>query len=184
MEHIFNKARFNQAADFSKVTLWGSDVDYFSEVANKCYVLVEWKTKGTALPHGQELAYRRFVQDMGNVKPVFCVVAEHETETSDTIHGENSLVKCVRYRFPNMPKSDEYFYEYQRPTLNQWLSDFAVEFRIGPNMMRNTPEFWEGFPKQLCSDEEADAYEYIEDVPRMPAPSEFFDHIRPVLRGA
>lgn len=181
MKHIYNKARFNQKSDFSAVTLWGSDLDFFSEIANKCYVVVEWKTKGTELPNAQELAYRRFVQDMGNVKPVFCVVAEHDTDPSEAIHGDNSVVKRVRYRLPNMHTSDEYLYVNDIPTLNQWLSDCALNLRIPHRMCRNVPEFWEGFPKQLCTDAEANEYECIEDVPRTPPPSEFFEHINPVL---
>jgi hypothetical protein len=184
MNHINNQARFSQKSDFSQVTLWGSDIDFFSEIAGKCYILVEWKTEGTGLPHAQELAFRRFVQDMGQVKPVFCVIAEHDTHPSEAITGHNSLVKRVRYRLPSMHTSDEYLYEDETPTLNQWLSDCALELRFKNSIFRGVPEFWEGFPVMLCSEEEAYAYEYIEDIPKKPAPSAFFDHIRPVLEGA
>ena len=180
MDHIYNEARFNQSSDFSNVVLWGSDMDYFSEVADKAYITVEWKCVGQALPRGQELGFRRLVNDLGKVKPTFLVVAEHETDPSEPIHGDNSHVVSVRYRLPNMYKSEEYLYGEDVPTLNQWLSDFSLYFSVPHRMYRGTPHFWEGHPVQLVSDEEANTYEYIEDVPRKPAPSAFFDHLRPV----
>ena len=182
MNHIFHQARFDQRSDFSEVTLWGSDVDFFSEVNNKAYILVEWKCAGKSLPRGQELGFRRLVSDLGQVKPSFLVVAEHTTTPDEAISGSNSNVISVRYRLPNMHSASEYFYEDMLPTLNQWLSDFSLQFAVPQRMLRSSLELWEGFNgPMLCSEEEADRYEYIEDVPReYSKPSEFFDHIRPV----
>ena len=183
MNHIYNQARFNQSSDFSNVTLWGSDIDYFSEVAERAYIAVEWKCAGQALPRGQELGFGRLVNDLGKVKPSFLVVAEHNTHPDDPIHGDNSYVVSVRYRLPNMYKSEEYRYGEDVPTLNQWLSDFSLHYLIPHRMHRGTPHFWEGFPQQLVSDEEANTYKYIEDVPRRypdGGPKGFFDYTRTV----
>lgn len=182
MNHIFNKARFEQQSDFSNVTLWGSDIDFFSEVADKAYIAVEWKCAGQELPRGQEIGFRRLISDLGQVKPSFLVVAEHTTQPSDAISGNNSKVVRVNYRLPNMHAPNQYLYEGPLPSLNQWLSDFSMEFKTPQRMLRGTPSFWEGYAgPMLCSEEEADGYEYIEDIPRMyPATSEFFDHLRPV----
>jgi hypothetical protein len=38
---IKSPARFNQKADFSNILLSGTDVDFFAEIDNKFYVLVE-----------------------------------------------------------------------------------------------------------------------------------------------
>jgi len=182
MNHIFNKARFEQQSDFSNVMMWGSDIDYFSEVADKAYIAVEWKCAGQELPRGQEIGFRRLVSDLGQVKPSFLVVAEHSTSPDDAIHGDNSKVVRVNYRLPNMHAPGQYLYDGQLPSLNQWLSDFTLEFQIPHRMNRNTLHPWEGYAgPMLCSEDEANGYEYLEDIPRMyPAPSEFFDHLRPV----
>ena len=182
MNHIYDQARFDQRSDFSEVTFWGSDVDFFSEVNGKAYILVEWKCAGKSLPRGQELGFRRLVSDLGQVKPSFLVVAEHRTTPDEAINGNNSKVISVRYRLPNMHSASEYFYEDMLPTLNQWLSDFSLEFVVPERMLRSSLELWEGFDgPMLCSEDEANRYEYIEDVPReYSKPSEFFDHIRPV----
>ena len=182
MNHIYNPSRFDQRSDFSGVTLWGSDIDYFSEVAEKAYIVVEWKCQGKELPRGQSIGFKRLINDLGQIKPSFLVVAEHSTSPDDAIHGDNSKVVRVNYRLPNMHTSSQYLYDGPLPSLNQWLSDFSLEFRIPHRMNRNTLNLWEGYAgPMLCSEEEADGYEYIEDIPRMyPAPSEFFDHLRPV----
>ena len=182
MNHIFDRARFDQQSDFSNVTMWGSDMDYFSEVAEKAYTAVEWNCAGQELPRGQEICFRRLISDLGQVKPCFLVVAEHNTSPEEAIHGDNSKVVRVNYRLPNMHTSSQYLYDGPLPSLNQWLSDFSLEFRIPHRMNRNTPSFWEGYAgPMLSSEEEANGFEYIEDIPRMyPATSAFFDHIRPV----
>lgn len=183
MQHVYNQSRFNQQSDFSHVALWGSDIDFFSEVADKAYIKVEWKCLGQSLPWGQELGFKRFVHDMGQVKPTFSVIAEHSTDPSEFINGDNSYVRAVRYRLPNMHKSDEYLYMETRPTLNQWLSDFTLEFRIADRMLRGVPQFWEGWSVPLCTKEDSLSYDFIEDIPKSTAPSEFFDYIRPVTEA-
>lgn len=168
---IMNPARFHQKADFSNILLSGTDVDFFSEVDNKYYLLVEFKSKGAMLLAGQAIGFNRLASDLGRVKPTFHLIAYHDTEVSDSIHGDNSFVRQVIYRLPNMPKHENYYYKAGVPSLNQWLGDFSYEWRIQKVLKKGCVPLWEGLP--VVGDD-------WDKVSQPKGPTAFFDHIRPV----
>lgn len=172
MTQILNQARFDQKADFNGLLLAGTDIDFFSEIDRKLYLLVEWKCSGTDLPKGQRIGFERHTNDLGQVKPTFHVVAYHDTEPTELIKGTNSTVGSVFFRLPNMPKFERYNYRVQqRPTLNQWLGDFSYEWRLQKVLTTHSPlHLWEGIP-QIC-------LETWDRVEQPKGPSAFFDHIR------
>ena len=173
MQHIYSPQRFNQKADFSGVLLPGTDIDFFSEYGNKLYVVVEWKCVGAGLPPGQMMGFKRLVNDLGQVKPVFVVVAYHDTHPSENIDGKNSRVAQVFYRLPNMTKMDDYIYEAgDLPTLNEWLGDFSYEWRLQRVLKARPVPLWEGIPAIVEED--------WDGTTQPQGPSAFFDHIRPV----
>ena len=171
--HIYNPARFHQKANFGNLLMAGSDIDFFCEVRDKLYIFVEWKTKGSGLPTAQALAFRRLSSDLGQVKPVFTVVAFHDTTPDEDIHGDNSFVGEVYYRLPNMSAKEHYIYEGDTPSLNEWLADFSYEWRLQHILQARQKQLvlWEGIP-QIDRDNW--------DGVQVEGPSAFFDHLRPV----
>ena len=178
--HIHTPARFNQKADFSNILLPGTDVDFFTEIDDKFYVLVEWKSRNVVLPMGQSIGFNRLANDLGKVKPTFHLIAYHTTETKDSIHGDNSFVRQVIYRLPNMSKQQNYFYKSEVPTVNQWLADFSYEFRVQKVLSKGCVPVWEGVP---VVGDDLDGIPVIGDdcngIPQTQGPSAFFDQIRP-----
>jgi hypothetical protein len=177
MQHIYNRKRFDQKADFSSMLLSGTDIDFFAEVKRKLYLMVEWKCVGAGLPFGQMSAFRTHVHDLGQVKPAFHVVAFHDTRPEESMGGENSYVAQVFYRLPNMTSAKEYTYDAEEvPTLNQWLADFSYEWRLQHILKEVRPlPLWEGIPQ--VKEEPWDG------ETQWPAPSAFFDHIRPIRQS-
>lgn len=174
--HINNNDRFHQKADFSNVLMAGTDVDFITEIGNQLYVAVEWKVIGNGMPAGQALCFKRLVRDLGKVKPVFHVVAYHDTQASEPINGGNSFVGQVLYRLPNMARADEYFYEGDTPSLNEWMGDLSYEWGIQRILKFRPVPLWEGIPKVDL--------ETWDGVSQPKGPSAFFDHIRPLLDNA
>ena len=174
--HINNNDRFHQKADFSNVLMAGTDVDFITEIGNQLYVAVEWKVIGNGMPAGQALCFKRLVRDLGKVKPVFHVVAYHDTKASEPIDGDNSFVGQVLYRLPNMARADEYFYEGDTPSLNEWMGDLSYEWGIQRILKFRPVPLWEGIPKVDL--------ETWDGVSQPKGPSAFFDHIRPLLDNA
>lgn len=173
MTHIFNPDRFHQKADFGNMLIAGTDVDFFAEIRDRLYLMVEWKCAGAGLPPGQRLAFKRLVSDLGQVKPTFHVVAYHDTQPTETIHGENSMVASVMYRIPNMASGQEYIYDSgDLPTLNQWLGDFSYEWRLQQVLRARPVPMWEGIPRIQHED--------WDGTTQTDGPSAFFDDIRPV----
>lgn len=170
--HINNHDRFHQKADFSNVLLAGTDVDFITEIGNQLYVAVEWKMAGNGMPAGQALCFQRLVRDLGKVKPVFHVVAHHNTQPSDPIDGDNSFVAQVLYRLPNMTRGAEYIYEDDAPSLNQWMGDLSYEWKIKKVLRFGPVPLWEGIPQVDT--------ETWDRVSQPKGPSAFFDHIRPI----
>ena len=171
-KHVYNPARFNQKADFGQVLLPGTDIDFIAEIGDRLYIMVEWKSAGTGMPTGQAMCFKRLARDLGKVKPTFHVVAYHNTHPSEPIHGDNSFVAQVIYRLPNMTRADEYFYEDEAPSLNEWLGDFSYEWRLKGVLRCRPVPLWEGIPKVNLED--------WDRVSQPQGPSAFFDHIRPV----
>jgi hypothetical protein len=120
---------------------------------------------------GQSIGFNRLANDLGQVKPTFHLIAFHTTETKDNIHGDNSYVRQVIYRLPNMPKQQNYFYNSSMPTVNQWLADFAYEFRVQKVLCKGCVPVWEGIP--VLGDD-------WDKVSQPKGPLAFFDQIRPI----
>jgi hypothetical protein len=169
--HIFNIDRFNQSADFSQVALQGTDVDFFVEVAGKAFIFVEFKSAGTGIPTGQRIAFTRLVDAAGLTVPSFLLLAEHRTDTKDSIHGRNSFVRAVTYRFPGMMRQEEYAFDEHMPSVNQWLSDFTLAFQLRQKLTLPR-ELWDGFPLVVDGPDGEPLVERHEG---------FWTHIRPIL---
>ncbi|MDG1739185.1 MAG: hypothetical protein P8L68_07060 [Paracoccaceae bacterium] len=144
-DHIFNHARFSQKADFNQVSFFGTDIDWFTEIANRAYVLADFKCRGTGMGGGQRLAFSRLVNAIGASKPCFMLTAEHSTDPSEAIHGDNSYVTSVLYRLPAMHKYSEYIFDGDCPSLNEWLSDLSFYFRLHKKL-KARPTYWEELP--------------------------------------
>lgn len=172
---INNRPRFNQKADFSNMLFSGTDIDFFAEVDTRLYLLVEWKSLGTGLPMGQSLGFKRHTKDLGKVKPTFHVIAYHDTTPDEAIHGENSFVAQVMYRLPNMTRMEEYHYENEVPSLNQWLADFSYQWRVQKVLRSGPIPLWEGIPQIDL--------ESWDRVSQPKGPSAFFDHIKPLVEA-
>jgi len=168
---IMNRARFNQKADFSNIVLSGTDVDFFTEIDNKYYVLIEWKSRFANMPTGQTIGFNRLAADLGQIKPVFHLIAYHDTEVTHSIHGDNSYVRQVIYRLPNMAKHENYYYKAGVPSVNQWLGDFSYEWRIQKILKKGSVPLWEGIPV---------ADDNLAVITQPTGPSAFFDHIREI----
>lgn len=171
MKHIFNQARFDQKADFSQVCLQGTDVDFFVEVGRKAFIFVEFKTAGTGIPTGQRIAFNRLVDAAGITVPSFLLLAEHRTTTDETIHGRNSYVRAVSYRFPSMARQEEYAFDEHMPSVNQWLSDFTLAFQLRQKLTLPR-ELWDGFPLVVDG---------ADGEPLVETHEGFWTHIRPIL---
>ena len=171
MTHIFNMARFNQPADFSQVALQGTDVDFFVEVAGKAFIFVEFKSAGTGITTGQRLAFNRLVDAAGITVPSFLLLAEHRTSTKESIHGPNSFVRAVSYRFPSTMRQEEYAFDEHMPSVNQWLSDFTLAFQLRKKLTLPR-ELWDGFPLVVDGPDGQPTVERHEG---------FWTHIRPIL---
>lgn len=170
---IYNPDRFNQKADFENLLFAGTDIDFFTEINDKLYLMVEWKCQGAGLPYGQALGFKRLTRDLGQVKPTFLVTAYHHTTTDQSIDGDNSFVGQVFFRLPNMTRMEEFIYsEDESPTLNQWLSDFSYEWRIQKVLKFEKVSLWEGMPRVNMAT--------WDRVSQSVGPSALFDHIRPV----
>ena len=170
-DHVFNMDRFTQSADFSQVALQGTDVDFFVEVAGKAFIFVEFKTAGTGIPTGQRIAFSRLVDASGQTVPSFQLLAEHQTKTTEAIHGGNSFVRAVTYRFPSMMRQEEYAFDDVMPSVNQWLSDFTLAFRLRQKLTLPR-QLWDGFP--LVS-------EGPDGEPLVERHYGFWTHIQPIL---
>ena len=171
MTHIFNMARFNQHADFSQVALQGTDVDFFVEVAGKAFIFVEFKSAGTGISTGQRIAFTRLVNAAGLTVPSFLLLAEHRTTTDESIHGANSFVRAVSFRFPSMMRQEEYAFDEHMPSVNQWLSDFTLAFQLRQKLTLER-ELWDGFPLVVDGPDGQPMVERHEG---------FWTHIRPIL---
>ena len=174
---IYNKARFEQQTDFTEIVTWSSDIDLYSNINNKAHVWTEFKTIGSGVPYGQKLAFKRLVSDMGQVKPAFLAIAEHDTRPSEYIDGSNSICRSILYRLPNMFSVQEYIYETHFPTVNQFISDLTLHL-TQPKALKAAPTFWEGFNLLDVTEE----YDCIDDIPK-DIPEEFFHHIRNELEA-
>jgi hypothetical protein len=169
--HIYNAGRFNQSADFSQVALQGTDVDFFVEVAGRAFIFVEFKSAGTGIPTGQRIAFTRLVEAAGQTVPSFQLLAEHRTNTTDAIHGGNSYVRTVTFRFPSMMRHEEYAFDEHMPSVNQWLSDFTLAFRLRQKLTLPR-ELWDGFPLVVDGPD---------GQPLVERPHGFWTHIQPIL---
>lgn len=192
-EHIHSHDRFHQKADFSQVSIWGTDIDYMAEINNRFFILCDWKVRHTGMPNGQRLAFSRMVNAIGLSKPCMFLVAEHNTDPLEPLHGNNSFVTSVMYRFPDMRKWDEYIYEGKCPTLNEWLSDLSFYFNLRKKLTA-LPTDWEELPN-ITEAEWDDHYRPMLEARRkanpgcdgliggvdVPVNTGFFTHIRPLF---
>jgi hypothetical protein len=169
-KHIHSPARFNQKADFGNVLIQGTDVDYLTDINDDIWLMVEWKSGNTGLPSGQAICFKRLTRDLGRIKPAFHLIAHHDTDPNNPINGNNSYVSQVLFRLPNMTYQDDYIYEDDKPSLNEWLGDLSYEFRIQKILRFGPIPLWEGIPN----------VEDWDGVTQTAGPSAFFDKLRPV----
>jgi hypothetical protein len=97
-EHITNMNRFSQQICFGGLRfergIKPTDIDGFLEFDGVEFIFLEYKYKGKDLPWGQRLAFTRMFEAMtrGGVN-VLGIIAEHETEATSHVPGDNCLVK-------------------------------------------------------------------------------------------
>ena len=97
------RERAKQLIDFDGIfdegKLSATDIDGFIEYHNECYIFTEIKGKGKSLPYGQRLAFERLADDLSKVKPTIVIVAEHDTEDTETdIVFKDTIVREFRYK--------------------------------------------------------------------------------------
>ena len=150
---IFNPDRFAQKVSFQSLPVLATDIDLVTDLAGKGLLLVEFKTEGTKIGYGQRKTYERIVNASGSDVPTFAVLAYHATAVEDAITGENSDVDTVWYRFPEQPRFQTYRYEYERPTLDEFICDLASVLGYPASKLRKITEPWEGWTVPLEPEE-------------------------------
>ena len=73
-----------------------TDIDFFVEFSNRCYVLGEFKEHGVDMPNGQQLALERLCQRVGHCGLLF--IAEHQASANDIVAADCRVRSTYRYR--------------------------------------------------------------------------------------
>ncbi len=73
-----------------------TDIDGFLDFQNKVFVYIEYKYKDTKLDGGQELAFRRAVDNCR--KPCCLIHATHNHPMEEVIDGANAKVVRIYFR--------------------------------------------------------------------------------------
>lgn len=97
---IKNRGRSKQIRDFSGLrygNITPTDIDCLIEYHDKAYVIIEYKYGGAEVLFGQRLALERLHDDVSKIKPVLCIIAQHNQEDCELdIDCANALVMEVR----------------------------------------------------------------------------------------
>jgi hypothetical protein len=94
------KQRFMQNKDFHSLqygTITPTDIDAFIDFGNIVFVVIELKLKGTDVPYGQKLALEMLVDNFK--KPIIGIIAEHDTNSNETIDVADCIVKEYRWKY-------------------------------------------------------------------------------------
>lgn len=88
---LFAPDRFYQPIDFSGIRIGNilpSDIDLICECGekftvefrNKAWIFIELKYRNAEFTKGQDLTYKRLVDDLSKLKPAISIVAEHSVD--------------------------------------------------------------------------------------------------------
>jgi hypothetical protein len=99
---IINREKAQHNKDFSGLQfergITPTDIDMFVEFNDEIFIFGELKSKGKEGPGGQQKAFERLVDALGQVKKTILLIAEHECETDIDIPTATCLVKKYRLR--------------------------------------------------------------------------------------
>jgi len=107
MTAIRNRKYMSQLVDFEGAVIEGdksfTDIDAVMEYDDKAYVICEVKYKDGRPTKGQMLALTRMARDLGSVKPVLLILAEHNTRAPGAIKLADCRVRWYMLYMPGKP---------------------------------------------------------------------------------
>ena len=107
MTAIKSQAAMRQLLDYAGAQVEGNksftDIDAVMEYSDKAYVITEVKRIGAKPPKGQILALTRMARDLGKVKPVLLVLAEHDVPVEQNVMLADCRVRWYMQYLPGQP---------------------------------------------------------------------------------
>ena len=141
---IYNRDLYHQTVVYDALVVGAMDIDLASDLYGRGLLFVEFKAANKQMNFGQELCYKRIVESAGLDKPSLLVLSHHHTDNpEEDVDAGSTIVSKVIYRWPTMKTSEDFTYQGNKPTLNEFISDLAYVLGLPRQKLKEITDPWE-----------------------------------------